>query len=70
MKDLKGVHRALHDKLKTSGGGGGTEAMDNPFWADLQDLLGGRANVQPPAGTVGGSMQSDEEEEGNSICLL
>ena len=23
IKDLKGVHRALHDKLKTSGGGGG-----------------------------------------------
>ena len=23
IKDLKGVYRALHDKLKTSGGGGG-----------------------------------------------
>ena len=53
--------------------------MVNPFWANLQELLRGRANVQPPAGTVGGSMQSlsDKEEKGGKLsqfvhlpCLL
>ena len=52
VKDLRALHRRLHDALNTSGGS--AAARRNPFWPDLQDLLGGRANVNPPKGSVGG----------------
>ena len=59
IKGLKSLYRTLHDQQNTSG----EAAVRHPFWDDLQDILGGRANVNPPEGTVGGSMPLDDGDE-------